>query len=76
MTRYIERIKYIDYLIRTKTTGCPKELAVKLKLSERMVYEYINTLRKDFSAPIKYSRVQQTYYYEFDGSIKMEWIKE
>lgn len=61
------RIKRIDHLIRIKGTGNPPQLASKLGISERSIYEYLN-LMKDLGAPIKYCHVRESYYYDEEGS--------
>ena len=59
----IERMKYIHHLIRTQATGEPDNFAEKLNLSRRQLYNILGALQ-DFGAEIKYSRMQQTFYYE------------
>lgn len=65
----IEQIKRIDQLIRIKATGTPQQLASKLDMSERAVYDRIN-LMKSMGAPIEYSHVRQCYYYQ--GTVQCE----
>ena len=62
--RYFERIKRIDDLIRRKSTGNPKELAYKLGVGERTIYEYIN-LMKVYDAPIYFCKTRNSYCYEY-----------
>jgi hypothetical protein len=61
-TKYLERIERIDALIRRQNTGTPKNLADKLEISERQVYNCIEELR-NLGLPIEYCRNRQTYYY-------------
>ena len=63
-------------LIRQRATGSPAELAKKLGISERMVYNYIEDLKAEFNAPIKYNRTERTYYYEGEGHLHLFWEKE
>lgn len=63
-------------LIRQRATGSPAELAKKLGISERMVYKYIEDLKAEFNAPVKYSRSERTYYYEGEGHLHLYWEKE
>ena len=58
--RLIERM---DGLIRRKATGTPKELAEKLKISERSVYNLIRQM-KEMGGPIIYSNSDRAYKYE------------
>lgn len=60
--KYAERVQRMDQLIRRKSTGAPKELAAKLSLSERSLYELINQM-KDMGAPIVYSKPRNSYVY-------------
>jgi biotin operon repressor len=66
---YIQRIVRLDKLIQMKATGSPKELANKMGVSERSVYDDIKQLKTDFGCPIAYSRIRKSYYYTKDGEI-------
>jgi predicted DNA-binding transcriptional regulator YafY len=68
-----QRLARIDYLIRHKATGSPSELAKRLGISERSVYEYLN-LMKEFGAPIKFNNFRQTYYYDGDGMFNIAFM--
>ena len=70
--RNIERIQRIHALIESETTGTPRELALRMHISERMVYHLIEQLR-DYNASIKYDRSRKTYYYqeEFELLVKI-----
>lgn len=59
---YVNRIKIIHRLIRRRETGTPGDLALRLDLSESMVYNYIGFM-KEQGAPIAYSKRTKTYYY-------------
>lgn len=62
----LERLERIDRLIRIKGTGTPAELAARLKMSERNIYQYLN-LMKELGAPIKFDPFRETYYYSEEG---------
>jgi len=62
--KYVNRLLYIDELIRKRSTGSPSQLANRLDISVRMVYEIIKELREDLQAPISYDHANGTYYYE------------
>lgn len=62
-----KRIERIDRLIRIKATGTPDQLANKLGMSRRSVFEYIN-LMKENGAPIKFCYSRQSYYYDEEGA--------
>lgn len=61
----LERLQQLHELIDGENTGSPKEIAYKMKLSERLVFNLIEQL-KDFQASICYSRKSRTYYYHDD----------
>ena len=71
----IRVIKKLHELIITERTGPPKELCIKLGISERTVYNYILFMKKELNAPIKYISDKGTYCYygncelRFDGAI-------
>ncbi len=67
----LERVSRIDYLIRLKGTGSPETLARSLGISKRMVYHYINWMR-DQGAPIKYCKLNASYYYAQEGRFVVE----
>lgn len=53
----------IDALISKEMTGSPKELASKLLISERSVYNYIAFMKFELQAPIQYNYHKMTYVY-------------
>ena len=57
-------IKKIHARILSASTGKPKELAFKLNVSERTIYNYIHFMRKELKAPIIYNREKGTYLYD------------
>ena len=56
----------LDELIQVNDTGTPGELAQRIGILERSIYEYLK-LMKSLGAPISYSRQLQSYYYEIEG---------
>jgi predicted DNA-binding transcriptional regulator YafY len=71
---FLNRLETLDYLISIKSTGSPEQLANKLRISRRSVYEYINLL-KQLDAPIAFSRDRNTFYYTEDGNFKFRFYK-
>lgn len=61
------RIQRIDHLISIKGTGTPKQLAKRLNMAERTIYQYIKLI-KNLGAPISYSRTKESYLYDEEGS--------
>ena len=59
----IKRIEYIDFLIRSRSTGNPGELASKLNISPSQLYQVIRILKDELGAPIYYSKTLQSYCY-------------
>ena len=59
----IERLKKMHKCILLSDTGTPKEFANKLNISRSQLYNLIDDL-KEFEAPIKYSKLNKTFYYE------------
>jgi DNA-binding IclR family transcriptional regulator len=68
LKRYLEKLRYIDSLIRKKSTGNQKMLAVKTGLSPSSLNNYLNEM-KQAGFPIRYCRKRQTYYYEKEGEM-------
>jgi transcriptional antiterminator len=60
----IRIIKRLHYLLVTERSGTPKELAAKLEISERSVYNYISYMKTDLNAPITYDNQKGNYRYE------------
>lgn len=71
---FINKLERLDYLIRTKSTGSPAELARKLNLSERCAYNYLDLLKRQ-GAPISYCRKRNSYYYEESGRFHFVFFK-
>ena len=57
---FIEKTDYLKELIEKENTGTPKELALRLNISERSLSRLIKTL-KEANHPIIYSRTKQSY---------------
>jgi predicted DNA-binding transcriptional regulator YafY len=66
MKHYLNLLLKLDLFIRQKATGVPREFARKMGISERSLYEYLKVL-KELGAPIKWSRIERSYYYSVDG---------
>ncbi|MDR9364576.1 MAG: helix-turn-helix domain-containing protein [Balneolaceae bacterium] len=61
----IERLKYLDELIRKGNTGTPDELARRLGISRSQLYNLINYFN-DLGVPVKFSRRKNSFYYHED----------
>lgn len=58
-----ERIDRVDQLIRLQSTGSSEELAYKLGISKRIVFDLFNMMR-ELGAEIYYSDTKRSYCYE------------
>lgn len=38
-----------------------------------MVYNYLDVLKNEFRAPIKYNRTLRTYFFTEEGKIELSW---
>lgn len=63
------RFSFLDALVRKCSTGTPKELAIKLGLSERAWYKLRDELVNDLNVPLAYCPVRKTYYYTHEGEL-------
>jgi predicted DNA-binding transcriptional regulator YafY len=70
----IDRLQRLHRLIRLKATGTPSQLASRLQVSERTVYNEVETLRA-LGAPIKYCKVRQSYFYAYDIELMLGIVK-
>lgn len=68
--KYIERIKYLDELIRKEKTGSPEELAGRLGISRAQLYNTIDYLKAEGLA-INYTRKRNTFYYTSDQKLEI-----
>ena len=66
----LERLQRLHTLIVSENTGTPKELADRMKISQRSIHLLIDQL-KDYRAIISYSRSRKTYYYCEDFDLKV-----
>ncbi|UII34252.1 helix-turn-helix domain-containing protein [Fulvivirga ulvae] len=60
---FIEKIERLDLQIRQGSTGNAAELAQKLGISKRSVFNYLKWM-KDRGAPITFSRIRKSYIYD------------
>jgi predicted DNA-binding transcriptional regulator YafY len=73
MQEIFYRLERIDHLIRIKGTGTPSQLASRMGVGERTIYEYISTM-KALGAPIRFSRERRSYYYDKEGTFTISFI--
>jgi predicted transcriptional regulator len=63
-----DNLDRIDQLIRLNATGTPKELALKLEITERTVYRIIRQL-KEIGFPIYFNKAIRSYCYKYEGKL-------
>ncbi len=73
LSTYFDRLKKMDYLIRTRSTGKPAALAKKMGLSERQTYTCLNELR-ELGAPVTWSYADESYIYTEEGRLQIRFI--
>jgi hypothetical protein len=66
----------IDALIQRGATGSPAQLAKKMNLTERTVYNYIKFMKEELNAPILFSRGMNSYKYMETGGFGFKWNNE
>ena len=64
----LQKLSYLDSLIRQKRTGGTEDLAKKMRVSRSHTLNY---LREDLEAPIKFDKYSQNYYYESEWNLEM-----
>jgi transcriptional antiterminator len=60
----IRIIKKLHEYIKLEQTGSPKELALKLGVSERTIYNYISYMKAEMNAPIIFDNQKRNYFYK------------
>ncbi len=70
---YLENLQRLLESIEQQSTGNAREIAKELNVSERMVYNYLDVLKNEFGAPIKYDRVIKSYFFTEEGKIELRW---
>lgn len=60
-------------LIKEENTGNSIELGIKLGMSKRTVYTYLQVLKTEFKAPIAYSKSKRTFYFSEKGELNLHW---
>lgn len=65
--KQIQQLKRLHKMIKLEATGNPREMAQRMHISERQLYNLLDQLR-DMEAPICFNRRANTYLYtgEFD----------
>ncbi len=72
---FISRLQRIDKLIRMQATGTARQLAEKLEITERSVYNYLNYMKK-MDAPVVFSNESQSYIYTDEGYFYIGFLQQ
>jgi hypothetical protein len=72
--KFFLHVKKLDALISRESTGSPAELAIKMRVSVRCVYNYIWLMREQ-GAPIIYNRKKKSFSYIEPGHFYFEFVK-
>ena len=73
--KLVNRFSYLDSLVRKRATGCPKELAQRLGITERAWYKIRDELVNDLNVPLAYDAYCRTYYYAEEGQLVFQFRK-
>ena len=67
LKEYSERLNKLVCMIKCKRAGNAKDLAIKLNVSERQIYNDINYLKVVYDAPIVFNHTQNSYIFTDDN---------
>lgn len=70
----LEKLNYMNDLIKRKSTGSPEQFAKKLNVSRSTFFDYLAYMRKDLQLDIKYDNLASSYYYG-DGTDLSVYLK-
>jgi|GEM_PF-360256 len=68
--KYIDRLKHMDRLIRTKSTGTPQEFADKVGVSRSTLMEHLAEM-KELGARITFCTYRRCYQYEDETCLQI-----
>ena len=69
----LQVIQRLDGLIRRKATGSAEELAQRLGISRRCVYDILAVM-KNLNAPIEYCSIRKSYIYTYDCDLNIGYV--
>ena len=75
LIKRIQQIERVDALIRRKGTGTPADLARKLNVSERTVYNLIDLMIR-MGAPIYYCNERKSFCYEYEVEFSIGFLSK
>ena len=68
---HLEKLRKFIHLIERKQTGKPADVAQKLDVSRRMIYNYLAFLKEELGAPVIYNAQKESYVFDEVG--KIDW---
>lgn len=60
----------IHELIQVELTGSPKDLADKISVSERTIYNYLEFMKNELQASIVYNTSKKSYCYDGECGLR------
>ncbi len=69
----IKNIQNLNFLIKSESTGSAAELGQKLGISQRMTFKYLEIIKDQFKAPVKYDKSRKTYFFDGNGELDLNW---
>ena len=69
----LTKIQQLIAIIQIGDTGTSKDISIKLGVSERMVFKYIEILKTEFKAPLKFNSLNKTYIFDGKGKLDLCW---
>jgi hypothetical protein len=70
LVKYIERLQRMDSLISMKATGNPDEFARKMRIKRSTLFQCLQEMKR-MGVDIRYSYVNQSYFYADGNRIKI-----
>jgi predicted transcriptional regulator len=67
MEKYVTRLAAVDTLIKRKATGTPKDLAMKLDVSESTIFRILKLMKETMNLSIEWSAEHTSYVYRPDS---------
>ena len=66
---YIKKLRKFIHLVKRMQTGKPADVAERLGVSERMIYNYTKFIREELNAPIVWNNFKQSYLFSESGDL-------
>jgi hypothetical protein len=70
--KQMQRFNKVNKLIKAESTGNPADFAKKLFVSRRQMFNILEQFR-EYGAPIKYNKKNETYFYVSDFDLELKY---